>query len=224
MQVQTVDELGRVCEYLEAEPYIASYVNSFTFSWNMNEDFDKCSPYGEEHGTLLDMAFIDRGELWHATREKCGFPPLEGSQFQRTYFLHDDVEYVEPGVDPKNEMAERKLGKTLPRSLNPDRGNNIAAAGPDGEGEDQLVKSSDDFNICVTRLMALLAPSLADLYWNSPIVHMPSGALEALNSAANLRCLRLGFWLQGKQRSAIVSGELFRSPEVLRQNADETSS
>lgn len=64
------DELGRLNEYLEMAPSVAPLIHDFSFMWSMNGDHDKLEPYLEKHGSLLDMAFIDRGALWDRTREE----------------------------------------------------------------------------------------------------------------------------------------------------------
>lgn len=67
IEVMTLDELGRLREYLQAEPAIASLIQRFTLSWDLNGDWSKLDPYPEQHGSVLDMVFIDRGLLWDET-------------------------------------------------------------------------------------------------------------------------------------------------------------
>lgn len=74
VHVKKVSELGRLRDALRDAPCIAALIRHVTFMWDMNGDCFACKSYPKEHGSLLDMAFIDRGALWERTRRACGAP------------------------------------------------------------------------------------------------------------------------------------------------------
>lgn len=60
-----MEELGKLREQLRLVPSIATYIRHFEFLWYMQDD---CAAWPKEHGTTLDMAFIDRGKVWDRMR------------------------------------------------------------------------------------------------------------------------------------------------------------
>lgn len=222
--VRTIEELGRLNEYLKVQPLIAAHVRYFCFTWDMNGDCDKCQPYSQEHGTLLDMAFIDRGALWNGIRHE--FMPsirpvspeddeYEGGEYgTRFYFELGGVKYLEPGLPCDSEAAQHMRINTKNFSkLGYDRVayHAIAASGPDGVGPDKRIKNVNNFNTCITEVVALLAPSLRQLDWESTVAHMPTGVFEALQSAPSLNSLHLDLSVQrslGSTRKSKARGIL----------------
>lgn len=189
-------------EYLKAEPWIAAYVNNFTFSWHMNGDFNRCDPYPREYGTLLDMPFIDRGALWIETKKKFGLRkervPPEHEEYQeggtRYYFVLDDESYFQPGIVTRSETAKRRLHRTQhPSKIGYGKTSKHATAadGPDGEGPDKRIKNVSDFNNCATELMVMLTPTLVEFEWSSCISHMPTAVFENLKAGSGIKILGL---------------------------------
>lgn len=238
-QVRTVDELGRLRDVLREAPYIAPLIQQFTFMWTMNGDYRRCDPYSAEHGSLLDMAFIDRGALWEQTRKqhRC---KIDFFNYHSTrpiaYFKHNEHIYVEPGeppVTPWNlpikdqeyelthgvlpdldgmRLIEYQYERTQPGDMPPYLGPNADAQGPDGNRKDARIKSTVDFNACFGEIASKLAPTLEVFRWACPVGPVPMSVLEALKLAPKLRSLHLEMVVY---RNTVHAGEIVSMPAVL---------
>lgn len=186
VQFETVDELGKLAEALRAEPHLGAYIRHFKFSWWMNVDSRYCEPYPKEHGTLLDMAFIDRGELWDRARQEFG-GLLRGNRAEGWYFDHDGTRYNQPGME--SELVLGKFKDDQPTSMEPEDVESLAInkerSGPDGLGEDARIKSAKDFDDVFSEVAAQLT-SVQSFQWQSRVTPMPVGVFEALRTAKHL--------------------------------------
>lgn len=132
VHIKTLRELGELRDVLREAPYIAPLIRHFTFLWNMNGDFEKCSPYPNEHGTVLDMAFVDRGALWEETRQSVALrSEAVGSDLgrrinyrvlavggERSPYFWWEESYYEPGHEsraPDAKVCEQDCRLMTPR-------------------------------------------------------------------------------------------------------------
>lgn len=210
VQVESVRELGKLRDALRLMPHLAANVREFTFMWEINGDYPwelklmtqvgTYDDYPSEHGTLLDMAFVDRGALWDRMRKE------HGAEMQRSlrysWFKHNGVSYNQPGKPPPSQ------GGTGPSI-------NIQRSGPDGNGEDPRIKSVEDFNNCVTEIVAQLS-ELRALRWKTHVTPIPFSAFEALKSAQSLEELTTNLWFAREYKHCefdlFVSGLQGRRP------------
>lgn len=182
MQVNGVRDLGQVRDALRLMPHLGASVEEFNFMWwlGMDEDDedadeeDKCGSYSAEHGSLLDMAFVDRVALWNRTREELGAHQLQGYP---SYFEHNGLRYYQP-------HAARDSGST-----------NVQQSGPAGRGEDPRIKNAKDFSDCCTEVFSQLT-SLSCFRWDCKVSPIPAGAFEALKKLPGLKVLQTNLWYQ----------------------------
>lgn len=206
-QVKTVEELGRLRETLRASPAIASHVRHFSFSWNMGGDYYKCDEYEAKEGTLLDLAFRNRCELWNSLRAEAEGRML--NEFKRTHdrnFFQSKVAGMKPGWAPPRSADAVLLHHSAEHEDDDSfdyysddgeedyywsvKGSGAGGDGPDGRGEDRLVKSVSDFNSCLVEIVAQLG-SLTTFGWAAEAAAMPMGVLESLEKLTTLSHLHL---------------------------------
>lgn len=212
VHISSISELGRLRDILRSTPSIAPLVRHFSFFWDMNEDYHRCNPYSEEHGTLLDMAFIDRGALWERIRDENNCKARSRyvkHRFNRptNFFELDEATYLEPGELPRsadednrfsdyNELldddewrAANREWDLVEHSCYPYAGANINRSGPDGKGEDRRIKNASDFISCMEELMIQIAPTLVNFGWWCPVTQITPRIFEALKDAKELSIL-----------------------------------
>ena len=68
VHVKTAEEMGRLRDVLRQATYLAPLIRHFSFLWDMNEEYFQFNIYPQECGSLLDIAFADRGALWEQAR------------------------------------------------------------------------------------------------------------------------------------------------------------
>lgn len=201
VHIATVDELVRLKEGVKA-PWIAPLI--LHFFWNMNGDVSRCRPYGEEHGTLLDMAFIDRGALWDRIREENEYEVQvemsgEMGQLSITYFVDDDGrEYYEPGFKYLAEEDEPRTDQEtttnhLAMTSYDTRGPNEERSGPDGKGLEKAegrIRNAQEFNEALAFIASQMT-SLEAFRWCSPVANTPAGVFEALSKLQILTAFRI---------------------------------
>lgn len=185
--ISTVDELGRCVDAFRDMPGTASYVQRFSFTWCMNGDWNKMEPYADEYGSLLDMAFIDRGEAWDRVWEAAK-PRKYPERVQS--FQHEGRNYQQPGLRTSSEKQAANLDRS----------------GPDGLGEDQRINNPNKFNEAISEIVVQLK-SLTAFSWRSPVTAPPSGVLEALLNAPQLEDLGL---LLDTRRRYVPAGMFLR--------------
>lgn len=174
--VESVAQLGRIREALRASPYLVHHVRSFSLLW-WPPGQHQLNEYAEEAGTLLDLAFSkDRWQLWRSLAEQHGCDILDTTQ--GLYFVLDGRQYDEPGRYSKPGDGEV-----------PDHGR-FGTRGPDGCGEDRLIKTAEQFNECLVEIIAHLT-SLEAFGWDSAGIVMPRGVFDALHKLDSLKALHL---------------------------------
>lgn len=68
-QVGTVRELGCLRARLIKSPETAKYIKDFVFAWDMDQEcLSCCNSCPEAEGTLLDLAFRNRLQMWTSLR------------------------------------------------------------------------------------------------------------------------------------------------------------
>lgn len=68
----------------------------------------------------------------------------------------------------------------------------IGGRGPDGDGDDELIKNPAQFLDCMTEVVRTLS-SIEVFGWETPVIPMPDGVFEALRKSPSLTGLRLKF-------------------------------
>lgn len=174
IKLSTVNQLGKLRDALRELPHVAHHVRCFTFSWWMDGVFHECKGYPAKHGTLLDMAFINRTALWERMRRQAGARIIYGGM--GVYFKSHGVCYNKPFVCDAGEEAPEPQ-----------------QAGPDNKGEDPRIKSPRDFTECCTEVVSRLT-SLRGFRWECQITPMPAGVFEALKKLKDLRVLHTDIW------------------------------
>lgn len=245
VHVETVHELGKLRDALRDAPHIAPLIRHFMFTWDMNEDEDKCEPYPDEHGSLLDMAFIDRGALWQSMRSVQDHPllfyPREAIR-PFVYFTEGGENWDQPGyalnhpleveveareyrikrakLEPQDEkhLEERENARRAStKIIYENHWPHTNASGPDGNGMDLRIKSPQDFRECLSEVVAQLS-SLSLFSWGSKIVCVPLGAFEALKAAPRLTHLDINFQTL---RKGVCTGESNDADVVLASLPDD---
>lgn len=150
-----------------------------------------CEAYTkEEAGSLLELAFMDRQSLWEdLLRKYDGKLECEGgvdTSFVK-WFRHDGREYLAPGRTPPFEVH---VDDAVYHDYDPYT-RNEGGNGPDGKGEDKLVKSPADFNACITEIVEQLTSSLQTFGWKCPVTTMPAESLAALAKLEGITALHI---------------------------------
>lgn len=184
MEVRTVKQLGELRELLKSQPQIASLIRSFRFIWDMGGDSHEWKLRAFRQGTALDLAFCDRLQLW------------------------DDL-MKEPGADAEIEGADGFVDYNKSLTQPPGEGHDWEAAaavgpadydwlagtggrGPDGKGEDRLIKNAEQFAECITEVVSMLS-LLQTFGWETGVTPMPRGVFDALARLTTLMDLRMAF-------------------------------
>lgn len=193
VEVQTVKQLGELCELLKTVPSIAPLIKSFNFCWDMDGDCTRLrlAAFPHEQGTTLDLAFRDRLEMFDQAMKADGAEPY-------LYEELDDAGYyvgmalccngqtcTAPGEGPDwRAFQEDPAGY--------DWRSGEGGRGPDGNGEDELIKNADQFTQRITEIVSKLT-SLKAFAWETPVTPMPRGVYDVLAQLASLERLSLVF-------------------------------
>lgn len=192
LHVKTVRELGRLRETLRISPRLAGYIRSFVLLWDMGGDCDEhsfwCVPYGKEEGSMLDMAFRDQVQLWESVRDryKCQVNDEGFVEYRDNYYFeHNNKRYSAPGRCPEVQYSSwySALDHTAAR---------YSGDGPDGNGEDPLIKNPDHFLDCCAEIVSQLT-SLESFGWQTAVTPLPVGVFKALLKMQRLQALTLTF-------------------------------
>lgn len=165
-------------------PGLAAHVQTFLFDWN--PDWFECGEYIADDDTRkkfkpLDVAFSNRWQIWadlaakvHAEIQHI----IVDSEFRptRACFVHNGIRYCAPGDPPLIEGHDPKEVSSYDWNATTWGGE---ISGPDGKGEDRLIKTANDFNECVTEVFRQLT-ALENFGWWSSAVPMPRAAFNAL--------------------------------------------
>lgn len=189
VHVFSVAELGRLREVLRASPEIAQHIRSFVFAWEIHDD---CSSFPAKEGTKLDLAFKDRWRVWALLRQQYKRPVQWDAEHQQWAFTHDGVRYPAPGTCPSFEGTQSTKQDWLSASTE-----RVGGHGPDGEGEDRVVKNADDFNSTAIEIVTQLS-SLETFKWSCNVASLPAPACEALKQCT-LTSLTYGYIERGRE-------------------------
>lgn len=165
--------------------------------WRSNFDDYSYHKYGDGQLTLLDLAFRDRLQMWKDLVEKHNAQTqlemydmmsdfLSPSPKARLYFEHDGDRYYEPSEPP---LATEPTGGSM---FKWDK--RVGGVGPDGKGEDKLIKTAAQFIECCEEIVAQLS-SLETFRWNTYITPMPPGIFESLAKLTSLKRFHPGLTL-----------------------------
>lgn len=169
---------------LKASPSIARHVRSFCFTWQMSSfDLYWCNDWDATYATLLEMAFSDRFSTWDSLRESLGCEPTWTSDgaIDELSFTHRGKTYRAPGNSPcEYNMRRIIVDHDAPRE---------GTSGPDGKGEDGLIKTPEQLQDCMVEIVRSFT-SLETLGW-STFMPMPQGVFDTLASLTTLSSLRI---------------------------------
>lgn len=229
VHLKEVSELGKLRDVLRSAPYIASHIRHFSFMWNMGSNTDELQKYESwpsDYGTLLDLAFEDRDELWQLTRDTMSCDTCLRARTCTQSSLgacrcHEDVleisfkfngfVFKRPGRRHCSGMSGDELGSVvrienghwrLPQSSNDTLMANVGASGPDCRGDDRRIKTAPQFIDCFSEIAGQLR-SLETFQWCSLVTSMPAESARALGQATTLKSLYLLF---NFQRMELYSG------------------
>lgn len=181
VEITTVRQLGELRELFKGAPGLAALIRSFRLLWHMDGD---CTHYRLEPMcgfTALDCAFRNRLEIFNR-RVKTEAPYLDHELLR----CGDGSTYEPPGSEP-DWVAVAKVGPLGYDWLQGARG-----SGPDGKGEDKLIKNATQFTQCINEVVNLLT-SLETFGWETKVSPMPQGVFDALARLTTLTDLRLVF-------------------------------
>lgn len=180
VQVCSIKSLGQVCESLRAMPHLAAHIRHFGFHWRLNLDADTYEQYSGDYGTVLDIAFSDRGAMWNRERRELDGEVLDTDEL-RPYFISDEGDYLSPGNLIRQRLFEEDGDSDLEFE---------GASGPDGEGPDSRIKGPNDFLECINEVIGRLTLQIHTVAWDSDVSPVPLEAFESLKRNALLRRLR----------------------------------
>lgn len=166
VHVDSVAQLGRLRETLRVSPQLGQLVRTFCFLW-WDYSGNDYRHYPEQEGALLDMAFRDRRQMWEDLAKKHDCKISTRRNGHRSFRLHGRV-FQEPPIE--------------------------GSTGPDGNGEDLLIKSSEQFTRCIIEVVSQLS-SLHAFGWSTGMTPMPLGVFNALLSLETLTSLHLSMIL-----------------------------
>lgn len=160
--------------------------------------------YPEEYGSLLDIAFQDRLEMYEAQKLRNVDPMCQtdqrGTIWAESYFYDDDGRpWVEPGwaerkEDGDHDEADIRDEDTCEAGDRYCYNYHGGGVGPDGRGKDKLIKNGRDLESCIVEIVAQLT-SLESLCWKSPVLPMPVAIGEVLQAARHLTGLHVSLYL-----------------------------
>lgn len=200
IHVSTIDEVGRLGELLKASPHLARHIKSFCFFWNMNPGGEAYSQYryeeyGEGNMSMLQLAFSNRVRMWRELlhKYKCSGAVadlqfrkvLGGGEVRPTlHFVHEGNKYYCPAEPPQIEGEDRFKLRSYDWNAVQSRG-----TGPDGMGEDRLIKNGEQLIKCLEEVVEqIISMSVLETFsWNSPVLPMPLGVLNALAKLPTLK-------------------------------------
>lgn len=172
IEVKTVKQLGKLRELLRGVPTIVPLIRSFRFLWDMNGECTQAhlAMFKDEEGTLLELAFRNRVRTFNRRVEEADDDFLAG---EHMFTLQN--------------RGFRSLGRAGPAWPAGKGG-----IGPDGTGQDKIVKNAKQFTQCVIEVVGKLT-SLETFGWEAPVTTMPRGVFDALARLKALTDLRLVF-------------------------------
>lgn len=186
VELKSVKQLGVLHGLLKALPYLAMHIKSFSFRWTMGGD---CRPlrlaaFASEEGSTLDLAFTDRLELFERLYRLDG----ADSEILSLGMDGDDTEVRCNGkvCSPPGRHDERIVCESYPWTCG------AGGRGPDGKGEDSVIKNATAFNQYITEVVGML-PFLETFCWRVHVTPMPRGVFDALTRLASLEQLFLLF-------------------------------
>lgn len=164
--------------------------------------------YPEEEGTLLDLAFRDRWQMWSDYAEATGSGIAQqdtGNGWEERLFEHDGKIFYEPGeaplIDGRDPDDPSSYDYQAPKQ----------ASGPDGKGEDALIKNPDELISSLVDVVEKLGV-LEAFRWDSPVMPMPVGVLDVLEKLTTLKTLHVDVRLV---RNNVHAGEQKKhSPQI----------
>lgn len=198
IRVRTVSELGRLLESLDASPGLAFHVRSFAFAWELPSQLRDLDVYPSAEGTLLDLAFRDRGRMWELYAKTVNAEIEEEDWLdgwvQRLFYFAGKTFYepVAPNFQ-HSDPGEAFYDPAAPK----------LASGPDGNGEDALIKTADQLVSTLVNIVAKL-PSVRTFMWSTSMMPMPMGVLNALEKLPSLKSLHVEF---GMYRNVVHARE-----------------
>lgn len=190
VEVRTVKRLGQLRELLAHHPSIAPLIKGFRFMWDMKGEcsFLKTKFFPKTLGSMLDLAFQDRLQLW----ESCikAQQDVEWSRDTISFgaIRCDRVLYFPPGSHDQSAVDAARAQGISPADYDWQSG--TGARGPDGTGEDSRIKNVEQFTQCIIDVVLSL-PSLQMFGWECPITSMPAEVFNALTQLKTLTDLRL---------------------------------
>lgn len=182
VEVTTVKQLGQLRETLRAQPHIALLIRSFRFFWDMGGDGDPVTLAIFEEQEPLDLAFCDRLGLWDRIW-KAGLANEEMVSFFDHAGLSFDDWYSSPPGD--HDFDALQAADTNYDWLVGKRGR-----GPDGYGEDELIKNAEELTHCLIGVIGSCA-SLETFGWETVVVPMLTGVFDVLARLTTLQDLRV---------------------------------
>lgn len=169
----TIEELGRLREVLRVSPSVASHVGSFSLAWDMDGGYIRCDGYDSDYGDLLDFAFRDRLALWESLREPLGpesdHASMGGESDMITFSDDNGRTYDAPGHAEVTEGVDSEGNETVVFLYDAPR---TGGGGPDGRGEDELIKDAEQLLECVHEVIAQFK-SLETFGWAVPVMTIP---------------------------------------------------
>lgn len=193
VHVDSVTELGRLVETLKVLPFVAQHVKVFLMRWNgPGKQPDHAPLFGVQEISPLDFAFSDRSQTWAQLAEREGIINTDSMQREvqhhaGTYapqasFRIGAIEYRDPGrpplIDGRDPSIVDSYDWAAPR---------VGGSGPDGKGEDRLIKNAEDFNQAVTEVIT----RLECFGWSTKLARMSLEAFQALERLPRLLRLHL---------------------------------
>lgn len=192
--LQSVKDLGSLCELFKACPYLTRYVKHFDFEWTVDQDFpfSGSEAYIKKRSTLLEAAFSDRVQVWEDRRARSdGVVTFERDKGR---FVHRNRIYTAPGRFKGRRDTD---GKDV-------YFNHTGGRGPDGNGEDARIKTPEEFVNCLVELISQFT-SLRNFAWTTT-VPMPPQAVDALATLTTL--VDLDIWMI-RSRHALCNCKYF---------------
>lgn len=181
VEVETVKQLGELHELLKFNPSIAPLIKTFRLLWKMDGDCSErhLNKYPREAGLALDLAFRDRLALWNdLMKEDEDLVRYRNDGEAAIYY--GDYKCLPPGrghdwdaVRDEGPFAYDWLSK-----------------GPDGNGEDRLIKNAMQFRKCIIKVVNRLTP-LETFGWETEVSPMQPEVFAALEKLTKLSDLRL---------------------------------
>lgn len=216
VDVETIDQLGRLYQTLRVSPEIAKHVRSFHFRWSLKDDLF-CEQYPSAHGSLLDMAFRDCKEMrkdlaqqhnckvWDKD-EDCRLSqidydgnvvaslPMPATRAPRGLFVSppwfklNGEKFFQPGPQRPTKVYYARMIERFGL----DHFETWIPVGPDCNGEDRLTKSAEEFHTCMTEIVDQVT-SLETLVWDTPVATMSLETFSGLEKLSTLKSLHIRF-------------------------------